>query len=59
MTWCGTHLEQDILECEVKWALGNLTINKASDIISAELCKSIKDGDVKMQHSICQQVGKT
>ena len=52
-----THLEPNILECEVKWALGNITINKASggDGISVEL----KDDAVKVLHSICQQIWKT
>ena len=52
-----SHLEPNILECEVKWALGNITINKASggDGISVEL----KDDAVKVLHSICQQIWKT
>ena len=51
-----THLEPDILECEVKRALGSITINKASggDGISAELFKILKDDAVKVLHSICQ-----
>ena len=55
-----THLESDILECEVKWALEIITINKASggDGISAELFQ-IKDDAVKVLHSICQQIWKT
>ena len=55
-----THLEPDILECEVKWALGNITTNKTSgdDGIPAELFQ-IPDGDaVKVLHSICQQMWK-
>ena len=53
-----THLEPDILECEVKWALGSITMNKASegDRIPAELLKVLKDGAVKVLHSICQQI---
>ena len=56
-----THLEPDILECEVKWALGNITMNKASgdDKIPAELFQILKDDAVKGLHSICQQIGKT
>ena len=56
-----THLESDILECEAKWALGSLTTNKAGggDWISAELFKLLKDDDVKVLHSICQQIWKT
>ena len=50
-----THLEPDILECEVKWVLGSITTNKASgsDGIPAELCQILKDDAVKMLHSIC------
>ena len=50
-----THLEPDILECEVKWALGSITTNKASegDGILAELLQVLKDDAVKMLHSIC------
>ena len=53
-----THLEPNILECEVKWALGNITMNKASggDGIPAELLKILKDVAVKVLHSICQQI---
>ena len=53
-----THLEPDILECEVKWALGSITTNKASggDGIPVELFRILKDGAVKMLHSICQQI---
>ena len=56
-----THLDSDILECEVKWALGSITINKASggDGIPAELFQIKKDDAVKMLHSICQQICKT
>ena len=56
-----THLEPDILECEVKWALGSITTNKASggDGIPAELFQILKDDAVKVLHSICQQVWKT
>ena len=56
-----THLRPDILECEVKWALGSITTNKASgsDGISAELFQILKDEAVKVLHSICQQVWKT
>ena len=53
-----THLEPDILECEVKWALGSITMNKASggDGIAAELFQILKDSAVKVLHSICQQI---
>ena len=56
-----TYLEQDILECEVKWALENITTNKASgsDGISVELFQILKDDAVKVLHSICQQIWKT
>ena len=56
-----THLEPDILECEVKWALGSITMNKASggDEILVELIQILKDDAVKMLHSICQQIWKT
>ena len=55
-----THLEPDILECEVKWALGSITTNKASegDGIPAELFQILKDG-VKVLLSICKQIWKT
>ena len=55
------HLEPDILECKVKWALGSITINKASggDGIAVELFQILKDGAVKVLHSICQQIWKT
>ena len=54
------HLEPDILECEVKWDLGNITMNKASggDGIPVELFQILKDDAVKVLHSICQQTGK-
>ena len=53
-----THLEPDILECEVKWALGSITMNKAGggDGISVELFQILKDAAVKVLHSICQQI---
>ena len=56
-----THLEPDILECEVKWALGSITMNKASgdDGIPAELFQILKDDVVKVLCSICQQIWKT
>ena len=56
-----THLEPDILECEVKWALGSITTNKASgdDGIPVELFQILKDDAVKELHSICQQIWKT
>ena len=56
-----THLEPDILECEDKWALGNITTNKASgaDGIPVELFQIQKDDAVKVLHSICQQIWKT
>ena len=56
-----THLEPDILECEVKWALGNITMNKASggDGIPVELFQILKRDAVKVLHSICQQIWKT
>ena len=56
-----THLEPDILECEVKWALGTITTNKASggDGIPVELFQILKDDAVKVLHSICQQIWKT
>ena len=55
------HLEPDILECEVKWALGNITTNKASggDGISVELFQILTDNAVKVLHSIRQQIWKT
>ena len=56
-----THLEPDILECEVKWALGSITTNKASggDGIPVELFQILKDVVVKVLHLICQQIWKT
>ena len=56
-----THLEPDILESEVKWALESITTNKASgdDEIPVELFQILKDDAVKVLHSICQQIGKT
>ena len=56
-----THLEPDILECEVKWALGSTTTNKTSggDGISVEFFQILKDAAVKVLHSICQQNWKT
>ena len=56
-----THQESDILECEVKWALGSITMNKASggDEIPVELFQILKDHAMKVLHSICQQIWKT
>ena len=56
-----THLEPDILECEVKWALGSIIMNKASggDRAQAELFQILKDDALKVLHSICQQIWKT
>ena len=56
-----THLEPDILECEVKWALGSITMNKASggDGIPVELFQILKQDAVKVLHSICQQIWET
>ena len=56
-----THLEPDILECEVKWSLGSITTNKTSggDEIPVELFQILKDDAVKVTHSICQQIWKT
>ena len=55
-----THLEPDILECEVKWALGSITMNKTSrgDGIPVELFQILKGDTVKVLHSICQQIWK-
>ena len=55
------HLKPDILECEVKWALRSITMNKAAsgDRLSAELFQILKDDPVKVQHSVCQQNWKT
>ena len=57
----NTHLEPDILECEVKWALESIAMNKASggDRILAELLQILKDDTAKVLHSICQQIWKT
>ena len=55
-----THLEPDILECEVKWALGSITTNVSrGDEIPVELFQILKDDAVKVPHSICQQIWKT
>ena len=56
-----THLEPDILQCEVKWALGSISMNKAvgGDGIPVELVQMLKDDAVKVLHSICQQIWKT
>ena len=56
-----THLESEILECEVKWALGSITMNKASgdDGIPVELFQILKHDAVKLLHSVCQQIWKT
>ena len=56
-----TYVEPDILECEVKWALGSITTNQASggDGMAAELFKILKDDAVKVLHSICQQIWNT
>ena len=56
-----THLEPDTLECKVKWALGSITMNKASggDGIPVELFQILKDDTIKVPHSICQQMWKT
>ena len=56
-----THLEPDILECEVKWALGSITMNKASegDGIPVEPFQILKNHAVKVLHSVCQQIWKT
>ena len=55
-----THLEPDVLECEVKWALGSITMNKASGYgIPVELFQILEDDAVKVLHSICQQMWKT
>ena len=54
------HLEPDILECKVKWALGGITMNKASggDRMTNDLLRTLKDDAVKVLHSLCQQNGK-
>ena len=56
-----TYLETDILECEVKWVLGNITMNKANggDGIPVELFQILKDDAVRVLHPICQQIWKT
>ena len=56
-----THLEPDILECEVKWALGSITMNKASggDGIPLELFQILNEDAVKVLYQICQQIWKT
>ena len=56
-----THLESDILECEVKWAFGSITKNKASGGVGipVELFQTLKDDAVKVLHSVCQQIWKT
>ena len=56
-----THLEPDILECEVKWAFGSTAVNEASgcDRIPVDLFKTLKDDAMKVLHSICQQIWKT
>ena len=56
-----THLEPDMLECEVKWALGSITMNRANggDGIPVELFQILKDDAVKVPDSICQQIWKT
>ena len=56
-----SHPEPDILESKVKWALGSTAVNKASvcDRIPVELFKTLKDDDIKVLHSICQQIWKT
>ena len=56
-----THLEPDILECEIKWALGSIAMNKASggDGIPVEPFQILKDDAVKMLYSVCQQIWKT
>ena len=58
LTGVITHPEPDILECEVKWALESITMNKASggDGIPAELFQILKDDAVKVLHAICQQI---
>ena len=55
-----THIQPDILECEIKWALGSITMNKATggDGIPVELFQILKDDVVKVLHSICQQIWK-
>ena len=57
----STHLESDALKCEVKWAIGSITTNKATggDGVPAELFQILKDDAVKVLHSICEQIWKT
>ena len=61
MVYLITHLEPDTLKCEVKWALGSITMKKASggDGIPVELSQILKDDSVKALHSTCQQIWKT
>ena len=61
MAALGSHLEPDILECEIKWAFGSIAMNKVSggDGIPVELFQILKGDAVKMLHSICQQIWKT
>ena len=61
MVWLATHPEPDILACAVKWASGSITANKGSggDGIPAELFEILKDDDIKVLHSIYQQIWKT
>ena len=56
-----THLKAEIPECEIKWTIGSITVNKASggDVIAIELFQILKDDVVKVLHSICQQIWKT
>ena len=56
-----THLEPDMLECEVKWALGSITVNKASggDGMPVELFQILRDDAVKVLYSVCQQLWET
>ena len=56
-----TYLEPDILDCEIKWALGSITMNKVSggDLIPVKVFQILKDDAVKVLHSICQQIWKT
>ena len=56
-----SHIEPDILECKVKWALGSITMNKTSGVdgIPAELPQILKDDVIKVLHAICQQIWKT
>ena len=54
-----TYLEPDILEWEVKWAIGSITTNKVSDVFTVKLFQILKDDAVKVLHSICHQIWKT